>query len=376
MKFVLAGASGFLGTALVEHLRDEGHEVVRLVRSDPTGPDQRRWDPAAGELDPAHLDGADAVFNLGGVPIARWPWTRSYREQIVSSRLEPTGTLAETIADLDAKPALVSTSGVNVYGFDRGDEKIDETSETGPASSPTYAGVGGRDSPAADAGARVAIMRSAPVLHRSGRVLKLAKLPFRLGLGGRLGGGQQWFPSISLRDYLAAATRCWRPIRAVRGVQPGRAGAGDERRLHRGDGAPPEAADRDPGARLRAEDRGGRAGRDAARQPAHHPERLLAAGFSLRRPDRPGRRSTSPSPPWERSWMVAIRQPELGVHERDHVPGRPVVGQRVTMSVGAGDLHRQQPVDHGQPYPAGSAATTWTCQYANRVGPTSYPRLR
>ena len=208
MKFVLAGASGFLGTALVEHLRDEGHDVVRLVRSDPTGPDQRRWDPATGELDPSHLDGADAVFNLGGVPIARWPWTRSYREQIVSSRLEATGTLAETIADLDAKPALVSTSGVNVYGFDRGDEKIDEASETG---SGFLADVCRQwedaTAPAADAGARVAIMRAAPVLHSSGGVLKLAKLPFQLGLGGRLGGGQQWFPSISLRDYLAAATR-------------------------------------------------------------------------------------------------------------------------------------------------------------------------
>jgi uncharacterized protein (TIGR01777 family) len=208
MKLVLAGASGFLGTALAEHLRDQGHEVVRLVRSDPSGPDQLRWDPAAGELDPAYLEGADTVFNLGGVPIAHWPWTRSYREQIVTSRLEATGTLAETIAGLHAKPALVSASGANVYGFDRGDERIDESSDTGTGFlADVCRSWEHATSPAADAGGRVAIMRSAPVLHRSGGMLKLAKLPFGLGIGGRLGGGQQWFPSISLRDYLGAATR-------------------------------------------------------------------------------------------------------------------------------------------------------------------------
>ena len=142
------------------------------------------------------------------MPIAHWPWTRSYREQIVTSRLEATGTLAETIAGLDAKPALVSASGVNFYGFDRGDERIDESSDTGTGFLADVCRLWEEaTSPAADAGGRVAIMRSAPVLHRSGGMLKLAKLPFGLGIGGRLGGGQQWFPSISLRDYLAAATR-------------------------------------------------------------------------------------------------------------------------------------------------------------------------
>jgi uncharacterized protein (TIGR01777 family) len=208
MKVVMAGASGFLGTALAQHLRDEGHEVVRLVRSDPTGPDQRQWDPASGELDPGHLDGATTVFNLGGVPIAHWPWTADYRKQILASRLESTGTLASTIASLTDPPALVSTSGVNIYGFDRGDERLDESSATGTGFLADVCRQWEEATrPAAAAGARVAIMRAAPVLHRSGGMLKLARFPFQLGVGGRVGSGRQWFPSISLPDYLAAATR-------------------------------------------------------------------------------------------------------------------------------------------------------------------------
>ena len=97
------------------------------------------------------------------MPIAHWPWTRSYREQIVTSRLEATGTLAETIARLDAKPALVSASGVNVYGFDRGDERIDESSDTGTGFLADVCRLWEEaTSPAADAGGRVAIMRPHP----------------------------------------------------------------------------------------------------------------------------------------------------------------------------------------------------------------------
>ncbi len=209
MRIVIAGASGFLGKALVRHLRDHGHDVAVLVRGEVTGPDQRRWDPASGGLDPEHVAAADTVINLGGAPIEHWPWTKSYKEQILRSRQQTTGTIAEVIARLTGpRPALVNASGINYYGSDRGEEKVDEDSSSG---SGFLAEVcrqwEAATQPASDAGARVAIMRTGLVLHRSGGVLKIVKIPFVAGVGGRLGDGHQFFASISLVDYLAAATR-------------------------------------------------------------------------------------------------------------------------------------------------------------------------
>lgn len=207
MKIIVAGASGFLGTALRRQLADAGHEVVQLVRSPAESPDQIRWDPARGELDPFALDGADTVINLGGAPIAHWPWTDSYKQQILNSRLETTGTIARAIARLDEQPALVNASGINYYG-NRGDEQVDEDS---PAGDEFLALVSRRweeaAQPAVDAGARVVAMRTGVVLDRSGGALKPLVIPFRLGLGGKLGDGRQFFPTISLPDYLRAATR-------------------------------------------------------------------------------------------------------------------------------------------------------------------------
>lgn len=208
MRIILAGASGFLGTTLADHLRREGHDVVRLVRGEAHQSDQRSWNPANGTLDPEHLSGADTVVNLGGAAIERWPWTESWRRQILQSRLQTTGTVARTIVALDVKPALVNASGVNYYGADRGDERLTEDTASGQG---FLAGVcrqwEAATRPVADAGGRVAIMRTSPVLHRSGGVLKLAKIPFLVGVGGRLGDGRQFFPSISQADYVAAATR-------------------------------------------------------------------------------------------------------------------------------------------------------------------------
>jgi uncharacterized protein (TIGR01777 family) len=208
MRIVLAGGSGFLGTALARHWRAADHEVLQLVRGAADRPDERSWDPSAGVLDAAHLAGADVVVNIGGAPIVRWPWTRGWRELILNSRLETTGTVARTVAALDDRPALVNASGVNYYGADRGVEQLDEESTSGDG---FLADVcrqwEAATQPAADAGSRVAILRTSPVLHRSGGVLKLAKLPFQVGLGGRLGSGEQFFASISLDDYLAAVTR-------------------------------------------------------------------------------------------------------------------------------------------------------------------------
>ncbi len=207
MRIIVAGGSGFLGTALRRQLSSAGHDVSRLVRSPARSPDEIPWDPASGELDPAALDGADTVVNLGGAVIAHWPWTDSYKQQILNSRVQTTGTLASAIAQVAERPALVNASGINYYG-DGGEHQVDETS---PAGSGFLADVSRRweeaTEPAAEAGARVVVMRTAVVLDQSGGALKTIAVPFRLGLGGNLGDGRQFFPTISLADYLDAATR-------------------------------------------------------------------------------------------------------------------------------------------------------------------------
>lgn len=207
MHILMAGASGFLGTALRRHLGLAGHTVTQLVRAEPEAPTQIRWDPYSGHLDPNCLDGVDVIVNLAGAPLAHLPWTSSYRQQIIDSRAATTATLSQAVARAEGSVALVNASGINYYGSDRGDEQLDESSSTG---SDFIADVCRRwedaTSAASAAGARVAMLRTAVVLDRSGGALKPLLLPFRLGLGGRLGSGRQWFPSISLPDYLRATT--------------------------------------------------------------------------------------------------------------------------------------------------------------------------
>src|SRR3954453_19554167 len=116
MKLVLAGASGFLGTAWRDHLAREGHEVVRLVRGNALSANESHWDPYAGQVDRAVIEDADVVANLAGAPLAHWPWTASYKRTFTDSRVATTRTLAEAIARSDRKPALLAQSGVAGYG--------------------------------------------------------------------------------------------------------------------------------------------------------------------------------------------------------------------------------------------------------------------
>lgn len=207
MHIVMAGASGFLGTALRAHLSLAGHTVTQLVRGEPTTPSQVQWDPYASELDAAVLDGADTVINLAGAPLAHWPWTASYRQRILDSRAATTKTLADAVGAAGSGVALVNASGINYYGADRGDELLDEDSRPG---TDFLADVCTRwedaTSSAAASGARIAMLRTAVVLDSSGGALKSLLPAFRLGLGGRLGSGRQWFPTISLADYVSAVT--------------------------------------------------------------------------------------------------------------------------------------------------------------------------
>ena len=204
MRIVVGGASGLIGSALVPALRGDGHDVVRLVRREPAGPDERRWDPAAGELDAAHLEGADAIVNLSGENIGQ-RWTDSRKREILESRVSATSLLARTAAALEPRPGVfVSASAIGIYG-DRGDEIVTEetAAATGFHADVVRAWEAAAE-PAREAGIRVASLRQSPVLSRRGGALERMLLPFKLGVGGRIGSGKQWFSWIAIHDLTAA----------------------------------------------------------------------------------------------------------------------------------------------------------------------------
>jgi uncharacterized protein (TIGR01777 family) len=204
MKYVLAGSSGFLGKALARDLAADNHQVVRLVRGEPRLPSEVRWDPAQGQLDLAALEGADVLVNLAGANIGR-PWTPTYRRVIRESRVSTTATLAAAAAQLDRPPVFITQSGIGGYGKDCGDRELTEESELGEGFLSDVVRLWeGAAAPAREAGSRVASLRTGVVLDRSAPAFQLLSLPFRLGLGGRLGSGKQYFPIVSLTDWLRA----------------------------------------------------------------------------------------------------------------------------------------------------------------------------
>ena len=204
MKVAVSGASGLIGSALVPSLRSSGHEVVRLVRREPASPDEARWDPAAGELDRSALQGVDAIVNLSGENLGR-RWTDVRKREILDSRVRSTALLARTAAALPPRPSvLVVASAVGYYG-DRGDEILTEESSagTGFLADVVRAWEAAAD-PAREAGVRVAHLRQGIVLATEGGALKQMLLPFKLGVGGRVGSGRQWWSWVSLDDVVAA----------------------------------------------------------------------------------------------------------------------------------------------------------------------------
>jgi len=206
MLFLVAGASGFLGRHLVEGLRANGDDVRRLVRSAPSAPDQVRWDPANGSLDPTALDGVDVVVNVAGSPTLGNPHSKKWARDLLESRLSTTGTLAKAVAEHPDRPTYLAQNGVGWYG-DHGPEVITEMSDSRGDAFMTEVSRRWQDAaaPAVDAGARVCVLRTVPVYDRAAPPLKQLILMFKLGLGAQLGDGRQFFPVISLRDWVRAA---------------------------------------------------------------------------------------------------------------------------------------------------------------------------
>jgi hypothetical protein len=205
VKVAVTGSSGLIGTALVASLRDDGHDVVRLVRREPSAGDEAHWDPSHGTVDATALDGAGAVVHLAGVGVANHRWSDDYKQQILTSRVDGTTTLATAIAQCSsAPPTLVSASAVGYYG-DRGDEVLEESAANG---SGFLADVVRQwedaTQPAVDAGVRVVTIRTGLVLSTDGGVLGKTLPLFKAGLGGKLGSGRQWMPWIALTDEVAA----------------------------------------------------------------------------------------------------------------------------------------------------------------------------
>ena len=203
MHMVIGGASGLLGSALTEHLRSNGHTVTRLVRSG-DGPDASRWDPAAGIIDQNLIDAADAVVNLSGASISRWPRTRAYRQQLLDSRTSPTSTIAQAIAKSPTPPVMLSGSAMGFYGNDRGDEVLTETSGAGSGFLSEVVQAWEAAAHPATEVTRVVFLRTTLVLDKSGGLLKLMLVPFKLGGGAKLGAGNQYMPFISLKDWVRA----------------------------------------------------------------------------------------------------------------------------------------------------------------------------
>jgi uncharacterized protein (TIGR01777 family) len=205
VRVVVTGSTGLIGSALTADLRADGHEVVRLVRRTPTGPDERFWDPARAGLDPAALAGADAVVHLAGAGIGDRRWTEARRRQLVSSRVDSTVLLARALADMAVKPgAFVCGSAIGIYG-NRGDEVLTEQSTLGADFLAELCWRWeGATAPAADAGIRTVSVRSGIVLSARGGALGRQLPLFRLGLGGRLGSGEQWTSWVSITDEVRA----------------------------------------------------------------------------------------------------------------------------------------------------------------------------
>lgn len=199
----IAGSSGLIGSALVSALRAADHRVLRIVRRAPANSDELHWNPDSGEFDPAGLADVDAVINLCGINVGEKRWSGAFKQSLRDSRITPTEVISAAVIDAGV-PVLINASAVGYYGDTRS-RVVDETAAAGTGflarlcvdwESATL--------PAEDAGVRVVLARTGLVLSPGGGALGRLRPLFGLGLGGRLGGGRQYMPWISLEDEIRA----------------------------------------------------------------------------------------------------------------------------------------------------------------------------
>jgi len=213
MRVIVSGATGLVGRAVVRSLLADGHQVTKLVRGGAQefrapGTSAVRWDPARGEIDADALEGHDAAVHLAGEPVSEGRWTEEKKRRIRDSRVKGTYLLAGALARLGAKPrVLVSASATGFYG-DRGEERLDEESEPGRDFLSRVCREWEEAAlPAAEAGIRLVHLRIGVVLSGEGGALPKMLTPFRLGLGGRIGGGGQYMSWVSLEDVVRVVRR-------------------------------------------------------------------------------------------------------------------------------------------------------------------------
>jgi len=206
MRVAITGSTGLIGSALKPHLESVGHEVIRVVRSSPSGTDIS-WSPAESRIDAHALDGVDAVVHLAGAGIADKRWTDDYKRELLESRTKGTTLISEAIVSAENGPTVfLSGSAIGIYGA-RGDEELTETSAAGDGFLADICVQWEAATSAAEAaGVRVAHLRTGIVLSAKGGALKKQLPLFKFGLGGKMGSGDQWQSWISIDDEVAAIT--------------------------------------------------------------------------------------------------------------------------------------------------------------------------
>lgn len=204
MNILISGASGLIGSAIKTALHARGDRVLSLTRRVARSDSEITWDPAANVLDPSRLVDIDGVIHLAGENIAAGRWTAAQKARIRDSRVQGTGLLAQTLAQLPAPPsAFISASAIGYYG-NRGDELLTEDSLPGEGFLPEVSVAWERAAhPAAEAGIRTVHPRIGIVLSRNGGALAKMRLPFKLGLGGTIGSGNQYMSWITLDDLVS-----------------------------------------------------------------------------------------------------------------------------------------------------------------------------
>lgn len=222
MRFLISGASGLVGRALVPFLKSQGHEVIRLVRHQPQAADEVFWDPAKGVLDLAPVKVLDAVIHLAGVNVAEGRWTATQRKAIRESRVLGTRTLVAAVDRLRHRPFVIVTASATGFYGEGGERTLREDDKRGEGFLAEVCEAWEREAAVARGfGIRVVKLRTGVVLTPAGGALAKLLPLFRVGLGGRLGNGHQWMSWISIDDLVGAFyhavldQRCNGPVNAV-----------------------------------------------------------------------------------------------------------------------------------------------------------------